>query len=86
MITKKVKHDAMVFPLEESGSKEEGLIKARGALSNLDDYIDDMVNFVYEAREKERKINDWPESIIRLAGVWQDLPTAEEIKQSENKE
>jgi hypothetical protein len=32
----------------------------------------------------EEKIRDeWPESVIKLAGAWKDLPTAEEIRQTE---
>jgi len=35
----------------------------------------------------EEKIkNEWPKSIIQLAGAWKDLPTAEEIRQSEGKD
>ncbi len=30
------------------------------------------------------KIGDkWPESIIKLAGAWKDIPTAEEIRRTE---
>ena len=32
----------------------------------------------------EEKIkNDWPESVIELAGAWKDMPTAEEIRRTE---
>jgi hypothetical protein len=32
----------------------------------------------------EEKINnEWPESVINLAGAWKDIPTAEEIRQTE---
>jgi hypothetical protein len=30
---------------------------------------------------KEKTTNTWPESIIKLAGAWNDLPTAEEIRE-----
>jgi hypothetical protein len=29
---------------------------------------------------KERISNEWPESITKLAGSWQDLPTVEEMR------
>jgi len=36
------------------------------------------------ARLIEEKIrSDWPESVIKLAGAWKDMPTAEEIRRSE---
>jgi hypothetical protein len=31
----------------------------------------------------EKLKNDWPESVIQLAGAWKDLPTAEEIRRLE---
>ena len=32
----------------------------------------------------EEKIkNEWPESVIKLAGAWKDIPTAEEIRRIE---
>jgi hypothetical protein len=32
----------------------------------------------------EEKIrNEWPESVIKLAGAWKDIPTAEEIRRTE---
>jgi len=32
----------------------------------------------------EEKIrNEWPESVINLAGAWKDFPTAEEIRKTE---
>jgi hypothetical protein len=32
----------------------------------------------------EEKIRDeWPESVIKLAGAWKDIPTAEEIRRTE---
>jgi prevent-host-death family protein len=59
-ITKKGKKVAMVVPLEEAKqNREEGLIKAKGVLADIDDNIEEMVNVIYEAREKEttREIN-----------------------------
>lgn len=36
------------------------------------------------ARLIEEKIrSDWPESVIKLAGAWKDMPTAEEIRRTE---
>ncbi len=29
---------------------------------------------------KEKVANEWPESVLKLAGAWHDLPTAEEIR------
>jgi PHD/YefM family antitoxin component YafN of YafNO toxin-antitoxin module len=60
MITKKGKKVAVVIPMEEfKQEREEGLIKAEGALAGLEDSIDEMVNLIYEAREKEmsREVN-----------------------------
>ncbi len=31
---------------------------------------------------KEKMAKKWPPSIAKLAGAWQDLPTAEEIRDS----
>ena len=31
---------------------------------------------------KEKVATSWPESIVKLAGAWKDLPTAEEIRKS----
>jgi prevent-host-death family protein len=59
-ITKKGKKVAMVVPLEESKqNQEEGLIKAKGVLADIDDSVDEMVNIIYEARKKEtsREVN-----------------------------
>ncbi len=30
---------------------------------------------------KEKTTNTWPESIVKLAGAWKDLPSAEEIRE-----
>jgi len=29
---------------------------------------------------RERTATTWPESVVRLAGAWKDLPTVEEIR------
>ena len=29
---------------------------------------------------REKAATTWPENVIRLAGAWKDLPTAEEIR------
>ncbi len=35
----------------------------------------------------EEKIrNDWPQSVIKLAGAWKDFPTVEEIRQTQGTE
>jgi len=60
MITKKGKKVAVVIPMEEfKQESEDGLIKAEGALAGLEDSVDEMVNFIYEARDKEmsREVN-----------------------------
>lgn len=60
MITKKGRKVAVVIPMEEfKQEREEGLIKAEGALAGLEDSIDEMVNFIYEARDREmsREVN-----------------------------
>ena len=53
-ITRKGKPVALVTPINENPDegKEEGLIRARGALSDLDDIIDELVEAVYLNREK----------------------------------
>ena len=53
-ITRKGKAVALVTPINENLDevKEEGLIRARGALSDLDDVIDELVETVYLSREK----------------------------------
>jgi len=33
---------------------------------------------------KEKLADEWPESFIQLAGAWEDIPTAEEIRDSWN--
>jgi hypothetical protein len=29
---------------------------------------------------REKTMTTWPESVVRLAGAWKDLPSAEEIR------
>ncbi len=29
---------------------------------------------------KEKVADEWPESVVKLAGAWKDLPTVEEIR------
>ena len=31
---------------------------------------------------KEKTLDQWPESVVKLAGTWDDMPTAEEIRSS----
>lgn len=35
---------------------------------------------------KEKIANQWPQSVIDLAGAWKDLPTLEEIRASHGKD
>ena len=35
---------------------------------------------------KEKTASSWPENIVKLAGAWSDLPTAEEIRESYGKD
>ena len=53
-ITRKGKAVAIVTPINENldGGNEEGLLRARGALSDHDDVIDELVETVYLNREK----------------------------------
>jgi prevent-host-death family protein len=54
IVTKKGKKVAMVIPLEDNQEDSaNGLLKAKGALSDIDKDIDEMVNSIYEARSKE---------------------------------
>jgi prevent-host-death family protein len=60
VITKKGKTVAVVSPPGElNGKEEEGLIKAVGALPDMDESIDRMVESIYQARkeEKSREVN-----------------------------
>jgi hypothetical protein len=31
---------------------------------------------------KDKTADTWPENIVKLAGAWKDLPTAEELRQN----
>lgn len=31
---------------------------------------------------RERTANEWPKSVIALAGAWADMPTAEELRKN----
>ncbi len=54
IVTKKGKKVAMVIPLEDNQEDSaNGLLRAKGALSDIDKDIDEMVNSIYEARNKE---------------------------------
>ena len=55
IITKKGKRVAMVIPLDDININAEGLIKAQGALTDMDAQLDEMVDSIYEARKKEKK-------------------------------
>ena len=35
---------------------------------------------------KQKVADEWPESFVRLAGAWEDLPTAEEIRGAQAKD
>ncbi len=55
MITKKGKIVALVSPVNEKddANSGEGLIRAKGALSQADRLVDEMVEDIYEARSQE---------------------------------
>ena len=54
LITKKGKKVAVILPIDEFKDYEEnGLITARGALSGLEDIVDEMVGTVYDSRRSE---------------------------------
>jgi len=57
-ITKKGKAVAVVAPFDEEPGGE-GLIRAKGALAQMDRLIDEMVEGIYQARSEEtdRKVN-----------------------------
>jgi antitoxin (DNA-binding transcriptional repressor) of toxin-antitoxin stability system len=61
MITKKGKVVAVVAPVEEAlgVGGGEGLIRAKGALSQMDSIVDEMVGNIYEARKMgtDRKVS-----------------------------
>ena len=60
-ITRKGKAVALVSPISENKKENdmEGLICARGALSEIDEEIDELVDNIYANREKEtdRKVD-----------------------------
>ena len=31
---------------------------------------------------REKTANSWPDSVIQLAGAWEDIPTAEDIRKN----
>ena len=33
---------------------------------------------------KEKVADEWPESVLKLAGAWKDLPTVEEIRSTQD--
>ncbi len=35
---------------------------------------------------QEKVANEWPESVVKLAGSWPDFPTAEEIRSDTGKD
>lgn len=61
MITKKGKAVAVVAPFDEEPGVggDEGLIRAKGALTQIDSIVDEMVENIYEARkvETDRKVS-----------------------------
>ncbi len=60
-ITKKGKAVAIVAPFDEASGagSGEGLILAKGALAQMDHLVDEMVEYIYEARSEEidRKVS-----------------------------
>ena len=54
-ITKKGKAVAVVAPFDEEPGAEsaEGLIRAKGALSQMDRFVDEMIEGIYQARNEE---------------------------------
>ena len=55
VVTKNGKKVAMVIPVDENNLIEaEGLIQAQGALADIDDDIDEMVQSIYAARKTEK--------------------------------
>lgn len=60
-ITRKGKAVAVVFPVNEivNDGKEEGLIRAKGAMPLSDDVVDELVETIYRNREAsaDRKVH-----------------------------
>ena len=54
----------------ETEKKMLNLLKKRGVSKSK--WIADLIN--------EKTATSWPESIVKLAGAWKDIPTAEEIR------
>ena len=55
IVTKNGRKVALVIPVEENSLIEaEGLIQAQGALADMDDDIDEMVQSIYAARRAEK--------------------------------
>lgn len=55
IVTKNGRRVALVIPVEENNLIEaEGLIQAQGALADMDDDIDEMVQSIYAARRAEK--------------------------------
>ncbi len=55
IVTKNGRKVALVIPVEENDLIEaEGLIQAQGALADMDDDIDEMVQSIYAARRVEK--------------------------------
>ena len=55
IVTKNGRKVALVIPVEENDLIEaEGLIQAQGALADMDDDIDEMVQSIYAARRAEK--------------------------------
>jgi len=55
LITKKGKKVAVILPIDELKKYEEiGLIGAKGALADIDETVDEMVDEIYESRRLEK--------------------------------
>ena len=55
IVTKNGRKVALVIPVEENNLIEaEGLIQAQGALADMDDDIDEMVESIYATRRAEK--------------------------------
>lgn len=60
-ITRKGKAVAAVLPITESttGGRKEGLIRAKGALQETDEVVDELIDTIYKNRkiETDRQVN-----------------------------
>ncbi|MDQ1352310.1 MAG: Antitoxin [Acidobacteriota bacterium] len=60
-ITKKGRKVALLTPMItfKKNKEDDGLIRAKGTLADIDDSIDEMVDLIYAEREKEisREVN-----------------------------